>query len=337
MATDAILIATMHHRRSVLAEALQRAGWSLRVYEDAAAALDHIRHHPYAAVFCDEYLRGASAGGFLAWSRRLNPEVPFYVIAMRGERAALAAGHRPNDVLPFPPDEEAIPRAPSVTLWDGPPEALRDVPLEGTTGLVRLTDLVEMLALTGSSAVISLAEGQVGRVYLANGQLEHAVAVEEDFQSVGVRGLARLLDLGPTPFQVLPYRAPSRRTVHVSTSAALSEAAQLIDEQRRDRALLEAVAAACPDALGIATGYLLNDAPTQVHGDGVTAFDKGVALMEALKRASDGVSHLAVEADEFAHAVVIYGDGHVVAAHAKRGRSLVLLNAMAKSVKAHVR
>jgi CheY-like chemotaxis protein len=334
MATDALLIATMHHRRTVLAQALERAGWSLTVYEDVAQALDHIRHHPYAAVFCDEYLRGASAGGFLAWSRRTNPKAPFYVIAMRGEKAALAAGHRPSGVIAFPPDDEGIPRPPTHSLPNLPPTARRDLPLEGTTGLVQLADLVEMLALGGSSAVVSLADGDAGRIYLANGQLEHAIAVEGDLQTVGIRGLARLLDLPATPFGVLPYRSPSRRTIHVSTTAALAEAMQLIDEGRRDRSVVAAVASAV-ETLGIAAGYLLNDAPTEAQGDGVKAFAKGVALIEALQRSSAGVTHLAVETEEGAYAAVVYGDGHVVTAYAKRGRSMLLLTALAKAVKAH--
>jgi hypothetical protein len=336
VATDAVLIATMHHRRAALAETLTRAGWQLTVYEDVTLALEHVRGRHYAALFCDEYLRGASAGGFLAWSRRLNPDVPFYVIAMRGNDAALGVGQHPDRVLAFPLVDADAPRPAQASMWDGPPASLRDLPLEGTTALVPLSDLIEMLALTDASAVITLAEGRVGRVYLHNGRLEHAVFAGEP-DTLGVRGLGRLLDLPDTPFQVLPYRNPSRRTVHVSTVAALTEAARLIDEQRRDRLLLEAVRTACPDALGVATGYLLNEAPAEVSGDGVTSFAQGVTLIEAVKGAVTGISHLSVESEAHAHAIVVYGDGHVLAAHAARGRSLVLLSALAKAVKQHAR
>jgi hypothetical protein len=335
-APDALLIATMHHRRTALAETLRRAGWSLIAYDDVAKALEHVRAKPYAAVFCDEYLRGASAGGFLAWSRRVNPDVPFYVIAMRGDRAALGVGQRPDRVLPFPLADAETPRPVVASVWDGASASLRDLPLEGTTSLVPLTDLIEMLALTDADAVITLGEGSIGRVYLSGGQIEHAVFAG-DPDTFGVRGLGRLLDLGDATFQVLPYRKPSRRTLHVSTVAALTEAARLIDEQRRDRRLLESVRSACPDALGIATGYLLNEAPAEVSGDGVTSFAQGVALLEAVKGAATGVSHLAVEADGNAHAIVVYGQGHVLSAHAVRGRSLVLLSALAKAIKQHAR
>ncbi|CAN5735010.1 hypothetical protein BH23DEI1_BH23DEI1_07050 [soil metagenome] len=336
-APDALLIVTMQHRRAVLDKALTRAGWSLTVYDEVGAALLHVRERPYSAIFCDEYLRGASAGGFLAWSRRLNPDVPFYVIAMQGDEAALGVQGRPDRVMSFPPIAADLPRPAKASLWDGPPVALRDLPLEGTTALVPLGDLIEMLALTSASAVITLGEGRIGRVYLTDGQIEHAVYVEEATDVVGIRGLGRLLDLPETPFQVLPYRHPSRRTLHVSTAAALTEAARVIDEQRRDGRLLEAVITACPDALGVATGYLLNDAPTRTQGDGVAAFARGVALVEAVKATVSGVTHLCVEAESHAFAIVVYRDGQVLAAHAPRGRSLMLLSSLAKAVKTHTR
>jgi hypothetical protein len=220
-----------------------------------------------------------------------------------------------------------------VSRWDGPPAGLRDLPLEGTTGLVRLADLIEMLTVTGASSVVVLDEGRVGRVYLQGGQLEHAVSVEHDVETVGVRALSRLLDLDDVPFQLLPYRQPSRRTVHVPTTAALAEAARLIDEQRRDRTLLGAVSEACPDALGIAVGYALNDAPTVASGDGATAFAIGLALLESSRPAVGPATHLCVEGERHAHAVVTFGEGHVVAAHAPRGRSMVLLSGLAKALK----
>jgi hypothetical protein len=93
--TSAVLIATMQHRRSALEQALTRVGWQLAVHHDVAAALAHLRTKPYAAVFCDEHLRGASANGFLAWSRRLAPEVPFYVVATTGDAPASAPSTAP--------------------------------------------------------------------------------------------------------------------------------------------------------------------------------------------------------------------------------------------------
>lgn len=315
-------------------QALRRVGWEVEAYGDVASALAHLRERPFAAVFCDSYLRGASAGGFLAWSRRIAPKVPFYVIALNDASGTGGASQRPDAIVPFPPVDADLPRPTTGTGWNAPAPAVRDVPLEGTTDLVALADLIEMLAVADASAVIALAGGMVGRLYLTGGQLEHAVHVGAgEVETIGVRGLGRLLDLGAVDFQVLPYRAPSRRTVHVATATALTEASRLIDEQRRDLGLLAHVAAACPDATGIAVGYALTEQPADVHGDGVAAFTAAVALLEAVRPSAGAVSHLALEGERAALAVVRLGRDRLLAAQAPRGRSVVLLSALAKAVK----
>ena len=337
MDTNAVLIATMHHRRSTLERALVGAGWQPIVYHDVGAALEHLRTRPYAAVFCDEYLRGASARGFLVWSRRIAPDVPFYIIAVTGDTTSLGSHHRPDGVLPFPPDEAAFPRPLKASGWDAPAAASRDLPLEGRTDLVRLGDLIEMLVLTATSSVIALGGGLIGRVYLREGQLEHAVSMHDDVETSGVRGLARLLDLDDVAFQVLPYRAPSRRTVHVPTTAALVDAARLVDEQRRDAALLDAVRANCRDATGVAVGYPLSERPSDSRGEGQSAFTLGVNLLDAVKQPAGQVSHLALESEHQAVAAVRFGEDRLLAALAPRGRSMVLLSALAKAVRQHGR
>lgn len=324
----------MHHRRAALDQALRRVGWDLVTYGDVASALEHLRERPFSAVFCDSYLRGASAGGFLAWSRRVAPNAPFYVVAMSDEANPIAGGQRPDSVVPFPPDESRLPRPITRSVWDAPATPLRDLPMEGSTADVSLADLIEMLAVTDASAVIALAGGMVGRVYLSDGQLEHAVHVSGDAETIGVRGLARLLDAGAVDFQVLPYRTPSRRTVHVATAAGLTEASRLIDEQRRDATLLDSVAAACPDATGIAIGYALAEQPSDQRGDGAEAFGAAVGLLEAVRPRAGLASHLSVEGERAALAVVRLGQDRLLAAQAPRGRSVVLLSALAKALKA---
>ena len=332
MHNDAVLIATMQHRRSALEQALSRVGWRVAAYQDVKPALEHLRTRPYAAVFCDEYLRGASAGGFLAWSRRIAPDAPFYLIAMNGERAALTAVHSPDDVLLFPPDEAALPRPRQITHWENSAPGLCDVPLEGRTDTVGLAELVEMLALTSASGVITLGGGQVGRLYLDKGQLEHVVSLRGGAEANGVHGLAQLLERVDTDFQVLPYRHPSRRTVHVATAAALTEAARLRDEQRRDALLLEAIAGAV-DADGIAIGASVGGRPTLARDAGEAAFVSAVQALSALKPTAGVVSHLALEVEGQALAALRVGDDQLLAASAGRGKSLVLLAALVKAVK----
>jgi hypothetical protein len=149
----------------------------------------------------------------------------------------------------------------------------------------------------------------VGRVYLDGGHVEHVVSVREGQETTGVRGLGRLLDLEDVDFQVLPYRPPSRRTVHVPTAAALTEAARLIDEQRRDGALLDAVQAQCPEASGVAVGYAPSERPAETRGDGTVAFGLALRALDALRPLAGRVSHLAVEGEGRAIAALRFGDG----------------------------
>jgi hypothetical protein len=333
----ALLIATMQHRRSVLEGALTRAGWQVVGYPDVAGALEHLRSKPYAAVFCDELLRGASAGGFLAWSRRLAPGARFWIVAASGNEAGSVARHRPDGVIAFPPDEATLPR-PSATGPQRPPEPeASDVPLEGRTNLIGLAELVEMLALTDASGVIALDGGMLGHVYLQAGRLEHVRCVDGEEELSGVRALARLLEHDDVAFRVLPYRPPSRRTVHLPTAAALTEAARLVDERRRNRSLLDDVAAECADVLGVAAGYGLGDRAAEARGEGEMAFTLGVQAVAALKPVAGSVTHLALESDDRALAVLRFGDDHVLAALAPRGRSLVLLSALSKAVRRRAR
>ncbi len=333
MPATAVLIATMQHRRSALERALTRAGWSVVGYPDVAGALEHLRTKPYAAVFCDELLRGASAGGFLVWSRRIAPEAPFWVIAASGDEAAVGAHQRPDGVIPFPPDEARLPTPAAASRASPAQPESGDVPLEGRTGLVALADLIDMLALTAASGVIAIDGGMLGQVYLHEGRLEHAECRHDGGETSGVRGLARLLEHEDVPFRVLPYRAPSRRTFHVPTAAALTEAARLVDERQRDAALLDVVMSECADALGVAVGYALGERPADVRGDGAAAFAQGVQALAAVKPVAGHVTHLALEGDSRALAVLRFGEDHVLAALAPRGRSLVLLSALAKAVR----
>ena len=329
---DAILIATMQHRRAALEQALTRVGWQLTVFHDVKAALEHLRTRPYAAVFCDEYLRGASAGGFLAWSRRIAPKARFYIIAMNDERATLTAVHTPDDVLAFPPDEAALPRPVTASDWSTRASGSSDVPLEGRTDTVGVVELIQMLALTTASGVITLGSGSVGRIYLDQGRLEHVVSLRGGVEINGLHGLAQLLRIEDTDFQVLPYRHPSRRTVHVATAVALTEAARVLDEQRRDAKLLDAIEVATR-ATGIAVANAPSERPTATRGAGEAAFALAVAALAALKPATGPVSHLALETDQGALAVLRSGDGRLLVATATRGRSLTLLSALVKTVK----
>lgn len=332
----ALVIATFQQRLEVLVAAVEAAGWRAHGFADARTALDALRHGTHGLVVCDGYLRGASPAGFLAWSRRLEPKRPFFVVQGADVAARPRATEGPDGVLAFPPAPGSLPRPGSDATGpaSAPPHpAASELPLEGTTSLVPLPDLIEMLALTAEGAVVTLHGATRGRVWIDGATLVHVEADEAGHTHTGVRALAHLLGGDATDFDVGPFSTPTRRTVHVPTPAAITEAARLVDETRREAALLRTVADAVPDVLGLAVGYPLNDAPTTTLGDGATAFVVAKELLEGARSRVGNASHLAIEGDRHAFAALRFGEGSIVAAFAPRGRSLLLLAALTKAVR----
>ncbi len=340
-APSALVIATFQQRLAVLVAAVESAGWHVDGFADARAALDALRSGTYGLVVCDGYLRGASPSGFLAWSRRLDPERPYYVVQVAEATPRTRTTEGPDGVLAFPPARGSLPRPATATdpehLGEAPHPATSELPLEGSTSLVPLADLVEMLALASDGALVTLHAGARGRLWLDGPTLVHVEADDEGRTHTGVRALAHLLASGPAEFEVAPFSAPPRRTVHVPTPAALTEAARLVDETQREATLLRTVMAAVPDVLGLAVGYPLNDAPTTTLLDGATAFGVAKELLEGARSRVGNASHLAIEGDRHAFAALRFGEGSVVAAFAPRGRSLLLLSALTKAVRSRAR
>jgi hypothetical protein len=337
-AARALVVATLKPRLTAIVAAVEGAGWACDAHADPGAALEALRGGDHGLLVVDAYLRGASPAGFAAWSRRLDPARPVVVVRagdtghpVAGARSTAAAA---DVVLDFPPAPAQFPTpAGSGTPSPTPSAAAKALPLEGSTAVVPLPDLIEMLALGGEGSLIELHGGVRGRVWIAGGALVHAEATVEDAPHTGVRALATLLAAPSADFEVRTPAVAPRRTVHVSTPAALTEAARLVDEGRRAAEVLRRIVADVPDVLGVAIGYPLNEAPATTHGDGAHAFGVAKQLLELARGQVGTASHLAVEGERHAFAILRFGEGNVVAAHAPRGRSLVLLAALTKAVR----
>jgi hypothetical protein len=334
----ALVVATLKPRLTAISAAVERAGWVCDAHADPRTALARLRAGGHGLLVVDAYLRGASPAGFTAWSRRLDPARPV-VVVRAGDTGhpvdgARSAGGAADAVLDFPPPTAGIPRPPGTAeLPAAPNPAAQALPLEGTTEVVPLPDLIEMLALGGEGSLVELHGGVRGRVWIDGGALVHAEATVDDAPHTGVRALATLLAAPTASFEVRTPAVAPRRTIHVSTPAALTEAARLVDEGHRATEVLRRIAADVPDVLGAAIGYPLNEAPSTVHRDGAYAFGVAKELLELARPQVGAASHLAVEGERHAFAVLRYGEGNVVAAHAPRGRSLVLLAALTKAVR----
>ncbi len=336
MPAEAVLVSGSHHRAQTLRRVIEEAGWRLRVHLDPAAALRDISERPHDAIFCDERLKGATAGGFLSWNERLNPGLPFYVVAAEGSELVAPLRGRPTQVLPYPLTLDAVPAPQNSTLWR---EREQDdgsvVPLEGDTSTVPLAHLVELLSLNDGSAVV---ETPAGPIHFAGGRIEHAsfVAAGGADAIVGLRALGELVAADGLAFRVLPYRVPPRLSINLPFMTALTEATRQRDEGVRNRRLLAAVKEGHPEATGLAVGYPVNAVPDDVLEDGALAHGLSYRYAEVTKGVA-GIgqpTHLALEAQGIAWALMALRNGLLLTGTTSRGRSLNLLATMVKCVRA---
>ena len=316
-------------------------GWQVTSFQDPREALGSLRTIHYSAVFCDELVRGASVGGFLAWTRRVSPDLPFYVIgdtqADRGRQL------EPTATLPFPPPLGALPRPKNPTEHEtldpasvaasaaGAGPRASEAPLSGNTSLVSLAGLLEMMGLAGQNGILELGPaGREGLLYLEGGKILHAEVPADGYGGGGgLRGLgalAHILSLSESDFRVLSYRAPARPAVNLPVSNALTEAARLADERRRHEGFIEGVKEACPAVTAVAVGYLLSAGPSATCGEAEGLF--GTAKELLTQRSLGKVGALYVAKEHEALALRTFGDDNVLVARAPLSARKTLFTAL---------
>ncbi len=324
----ALLIATQPDRSTTLQQALSSAGWQVVAATEPQEALRRLRSGGLAAVFCDHYLRGASPGGFLAWCRRIAPGLPFYQFAT-DPNTFRKTFYTPDAVLAFPPETGRIPHPPRGGAASHPAEE-SGVPLMGDTATMPLGGLLDMMAVVGQSAVIRVTGDVEGVLVMDRGVLQHA---EAGAGVLGVRAVAELIAARDASFRVEDYAPPPRRTLSLPTGTALTEAAKLADELARDRSLVERARRHLPDAHAVVAGYPLTPAGIVGEGDMRAAFDRAARLLEVNRTGVGRFTHLCLETDEGAIAMVVYGDGRILAATGPRGKSLRLMTALSAALR----
>lgn len=335
----ALVLATLVNRLDILQDVLENAGWDIETCRSPSEALAALRERPFAAVFCDEYLRGASPSGVLAWTRRAAPQASFYLVCMNCVDQAFAGQHRPDELVQFPPTVDSVPkpRAPTETRAAG--EASRDVPMEGNTALVPLVDLLEMLGVIGRSAVVALEGGTHGAVYLREGAIVHAMYTAAGGDEIrGLPALAELLALAETDFAVRSFTPPPQRTIHLSTANAITEAARIFDVRNRNRAVCDAIEAAFPQVGAMAIGYALSQQPAyQVGAEADEIFAKGQSLLKRSTEVLGRTLRLSTDTGDAAYAMIRFGDDNLAVATGPAGSGSALLAAMADALRASER
>lgn len=332
MDAPALLIATTFQRLELLEAALREAGWSVRAAPNPNQALELLRAGGLGAVFCDGQLRGASPGGFLTWTRRLAPELPFYLIGEPGDLRG--TNHQPTAILPYPPTALDLPgpRGTGTTPVTASPST--DLPLAGNTELVPLSDLLELFGLASRDAVMEFGAGR-GKVFLEGGSLRHAEARSQQGVTTGLPGLAELLASPAIDFRVLPYRPPERATINLPVTAALGEAARYLDERRRDQTAVRRVLSRFPTARAVAAGYYLAGEPLAGHGEAEELFVTARKLLARNREHGTGaVRALSLDAADGAYALCIFGEDRLLAALGPAGSAAPLLAEVERAARA---
>jgi CheY-like chemotaxis protein len=109
-------------------------------------------------------------------------------------------------------------------------ELLQWVPREGFQGVLRkvgLNDVIQMECLARNSSVLEIYNEHVlGRIYIQDGQLIHAVGGD----LTGEHALYKLLSLPGGSFELAQFEHPAERTLNGSWEMLLMEAARVRDE-----------------------------------------------------------------------------------------------------------
>ncbi len=317
---QALVIATTYSRLTQIQKTLEATEWHTDTVQDPKAAVENLRTKPYDAVFCDEDLRGASASGFLAWTKRLAEGVPFYLIRAPGSSGTLR-GEQPTAVLDYPLKPAQLPKpgqsAPTPEQSDTKTDKrLTTSMLSGNTSLVAIADILEMMGIAKQSALISFGD-DTAHVYVKEGVMAHAEAQRGQNCLSGLPALALVLILENSEFRVEPFTEPPRPTINLPVTTAMTEAARLADEQRRYQSLIDAVKDACPSVSAVATGYLMGGGPSQGYGDADTLFGEVKALLSNCSEPAGGkLQELLIASETSALALQRFGGDNVVAARA---------------------
>src|SRR5690625_1348246 len=326
----ALLVCTNPARFARMRDELAAVGWRVEAGETAQENLELLRSLPVAAVFSDRTLQRASPAGFLAWTRREKPQAQFMVFGDPGDwRGPL----RPDAFLSWPPLRAELPVAPGTIVPTDAELESSDVPLSGTTGLMSLEQLLEMLQVSGLDAVIRLSGGR-GLVYLAGNNVQHASFQHGGAMQTGMPALSELIALPDTDFTVEPYREPRRKTINLPVLGAVSEAARLADERRRDRQLVELLMRTQPRLSAVAVGYPLAQQPDAGHGDTQQLFALAVELLERNRTVlGSSPQSLSLSSEKFSLAVHAFSETRFVAVAVQGRAGAALLRLVEKAVR----
>jgi Domain of unknown function (DUF4388) len=310
MSEPVLLVGGSPSRLETLKKTLVEVGWKVHALQNPKEVLETLKTNIYEAVFCDQELKGASVPGLLSFTRRLNPDMPFYVFGAVDDKVRLSykMSGEPTAFLPYPPLPIHLP-APKGTPSIEEKVAGVKTPLSGNTSLVALSTVLEMMGMAGQTGTVELAFGKQGLIYVDKGLISHAIMFKEGQTIQGLPALSRLLNLENTEFRLAPYDAPKRPSINLPASSALTEAARISDELDRFQIFIDKTRKACPSITAIAIGYPLNAAPVQGYGDATTLFQKAKTIMDKNRDTLGKLNQFFGLSEQGAFAFVTFGEG----------------------------
>ena len=103
MPEPVLLVGGNPNRLETLKATLKEVGWTVHALQNPKEALEALKANTYAAIFCDEEIKGASVPGLLSFARRLNADLPFYVFGAVSDKVRLSykMSGEPTAFLPY--------------------------------------------------------------------------------------------------------------------------------------------------------------------------------------------------------------------------------------------
>lgn len=314
MSNLALLVGSVRNRLSPIKLSLEEANWSVHAFLSAKDALESLKHETYEVIFCDEELKGASVSGLMIWMQRIKPELAFYVIGDPADTDKFKRSGMPTGILTFPLIPSHIP-VPSGTPSPEERFANTKVPLSGNTSMLAVSDLIDMMGMTGQNGTIEFDFGKQGSILVNNGMVEHAISFTGLQPAQGLQALAQLIALKDSAFRVEAYQPVKRPSIRLPASTAMTEAARLADEERRYEEIVEDIRKTCPAVIAVAVGYPLSATANQGFGDANDLFKRSKQLLELSKTAMETkVTNIFVTTDKLVYGVVSFNEGNIIAA-----------------------
>jgi CheY-like chemotaxis protein len=333
MPEPVLLVGGNPNRLETLKATLKEVGWTVHALQNPKEALEALKANTYAAIFCDEEIKGASVPGLLSFARRLNADLPFYVFGAVSDKVRLSykMSGEPTAFLPYPPLPIHLP-APKGTPSIEEKTAGAKTPLSGNTSLVALSTVLEMMGMAGQTGTVELDFGKRGLIYVDKGMIQHAVVFKEGQTQQGLPALSQLLVLENTEFRLATHEAPKRPSINLPASSALTEAARMADELKRFQTFIDKVRKACPSVTAVAIGYPLNATPLQGFADATVLFQKAKTVLEKNRDTLGKLNQFFGLSEQGAFAFATFGEGHMLVASAPVNAKDTLYKAVKEAV-----